>query len=141
MNKKELELGIKELECDIEELNRTIGFLDRKVDRMNETIASLENRLYHAKHPQTLREFMKSVEKEVKEVNDEETILARDKEIVFDVDFEKHRFSAESCKDFEKYYGKKLLDNTIVVECRQVNANYKRVEYVIDVETKGGKNE
>ena len=127
MNKKE-ELG--KLKRDNENLNRKIEFLDAKVDRMNETIASLNNRLYHAMHPQTLREFMKSIEKQIGDRA----------EILFVVDFENHRFGAKSCKDFEKYYGKKLLDNSIVAECKQING-YKKIEYVIDAEAKGDKNE
>lgn len=129
MNKKELELAIKNLNHRIEKLSERFVFMGNKVDSLNETIASLNNRLYHATHTTTLREFMKSVEKEVS-----------DKKILFIVDYEKHRFSAENCKDFEKYYGKKLLDNSIVVECKQVY-RYESVEFVIDAEAKGGNNE
>ena len=129
MNKKELETQLRELKCSVGRLTDSIKFMNNKVESMNETIASLNNRLYHAKHQQTLREFMKSVEKEVS-----------GKSILFVVDYEKHRFSAENCKDFEKYYGKKLLDNALVVECKQVY-HYERVEFVIDAEAKGDKNE
>ena len=129
MNKKELELQLRELKHQVESLNHSVDFLNDKTTSLDETLASVNNRLYHATHTHTLREFMKLVEKEHNVIK-----------ISFVVDFEKHRYSAENCKDFEKYYGKKLLDNTIVVECKQV-INYSNTEYVIDVETKGGNNE
>ncbi len=94
MNRKELEEKVLYLETQLK-------FYEDAMCKQTEQIKEVSNRLEHSIKKETLRDFMKERESET---------------TLFEVEIEDHTYKAKNCKDFEKFYGKKLLDNTIVVK-------------------------
>lgn len=103
---KTLENYLNELGNRAKKMNKNTLILkvlkqEDKIKRQEEQIDELYNRLSCLAHKETLRECMKHLENEL---------------VTFNIDVEGHTYQATSCKDFEKYYGKKLLDNTLVTK-------------------------